>query len=98
MQFRFTYEGPVKATQFNQGTRAGIKHRDLKHDIRMVFHRQLKALWEHHPALSRANDPFRFMVLSKVSNMLEKELLRQKRFLNALSCGIVGLSHWLQKI
>ena len=41
MQFRLTYEGPLKS-----GASATTKH---KHKIRRVFHPQLRALWDSHP-------------------------------------------------
>lgn len=51
MQFRLTYEGPLFATQRDpisgQKDRRGIH----KHDIRRVFHAQLKRLWDIVPHL-----------------------------------------------
>lgn len=41
MQFRLTYEG-----RLNSGASATAKH---KHEIRRVFHPQLRALWDTHP-------------------------------------------------
>ncbi len=41
MQFRLTYEG-----RLNSGASATTKH---KHEIRRVFHRQLRAFWDIHP-------------------------------------------------
>jgi hypothetical protein len=43
MEFRLTYEGILLGASRNN-TRA--KH---KHEIRKVFHRQLRRLWEQHP-------------------------------------------------
>lgn len=43
MQFHLTYEGPLKG--------AGSTTPDHKHDLRRVFHRQLKRLWGTHQFL-----------------------------------------------
>jgi hypothetical protein len=45
MEFRLVYEGPLKAAS-NRNTRVREKH-----VIRKQFHKQLKTLWETHPAL-----------------------------------------------
>ena len=45
MEFRMTYEGRLAS-----GTSSSAKH---KHNIRRVFHNQLKALWATHPVLVR---------------------------------------------
>jgi hypothetical protein len=50
MEFRLTYEGPLRAG--NEGARDKRPSRmSHKHDIRRVFHSQLKALWAHTPFL-----------------------------------------------
>ena len=50
MEFRLTYEGPLYSTQKDP---VGQPHKraEHKHDIRLVFHRQLKHLWEIVPFL-----------------------------------------------
>jgi hypothetical protein len=46
MEFRLTYEGPLKAAT-SQNSRA--KH---KHEIRKLFHKQLVELWSRYPPLA----------------------------------------------
>lgn len=46
MDFRLTYEGPLR----------GNGSADHKHEIRKVFHKQLKRLWEIYPSLVQWND------------------------------------------
>jgi hypothetical protein len=48
MEFRLTYQGMLLGASRNS-TRASHKH-----DIRRVFHRQLKRYWDFHPYLSSA--------------------------------------------
>lgn len=48
MEFRLTYEGPLYGAS-NGNTRASHKH-----DIRRVFHRQLRQFWQVHPFLRNA--------------------------------------------
>ena len=48
MQFRMTYDGPL------YGSSRASPRPDHKHDIRRVFHRQLKRLWQAHPWLKEA--------------------------------------------
>jgi hypothetical protein len=50
MEFRLTYEGPLYADKFGKPR---AKH---KHDIRRVFHKQLRGLWDHHPVLKGFKD------------------------------------------
>lgn len=45
MEFRLTYEGPLQASTGNQPRSRN------KHQLRRVFHPQLKRLWEEHPVL-----------------------------------------------
>jgi hypothetical protein len=47
MQFRLTYEGPLYGSSRTNHGRA-----DHKHEIRKVFHKQLKRLWEITPMLA----------------------------------------------
>ena len=47
MEFRLTYEGKLLA---HKGGRSGHVH-----DIRQVFHKQLKVLWNEHPVLKRGH-------------------------------------------
>lgn len=46
MEFRLIYQGPLLAV----GSSKRVKH---KHQIRRKIHRQLRALWEEHPAINR---------------------------------------------
>jgi hypothetical protein len=48
MEFRLTYQGPLMGAS-RSSTRASHKH-----DIRRVFHRQLRRLWETEPYLKTA--------------------------------------------
>jgi hypothetical protein len=52
MKFRLTYEGKLYAdSKRDRDTRLSrAKH---QHELRKVFHKQLKALWENHKELSR---------------------------------------------
>ena len=51
MQFRLTYQGLLLAeTSKGELLRARASH---KHEIRKVFHLQLRRLWETHPALRK---------------------------------------------
>ncbi len=51
MQFRLTYEGLLLATQRDPLTGQQDKRGNHKHDIRQVFHAQLKRLWDIVPHL-----------------------------------------------
>ncbi len=51
MEFRLTYEGLLFAAS------AGNPRTKHKHEIRRVFHRQLKRLYELHPAFSNVRPP-----------------------------------------
>jgi len=48
MEFRLTYSGPLLGDRTDDRAPKRARH---KHDIRKHFHRQLKALWGHHPVL-----------------------------------------------
>lgn len=63
MQFRLTYAGPLRATQRDARAGEPAKHAENRHQIRTVFHRQLKALWEL-PPLKEADEPVTMMALS----------------------------------
>lgn len=54
MQFRLTYQGLL----LSEATRGGVlpARAEHKQSIRKVFHRQLKRLWEVHPALAGARE------------------------------------------
>lgn len=49
MEFRLTYEGPLRSS--GNGRDGNLAKREHKHDIRKVFHRQLRLLWEETPFL-----------------------------------------------
>ena len=51
MQFRLTYEGLLLATQRDPISGQQDKRGSRKHDIRQMFHAQLKRLWEVVPHL-----------------------------------------------
>lgn len=53
MQFRLTYEGLLLATQRDPLTGQQDRRADHKHDIRKIFHQQMKLLWEITPLLKR---------------------------------------------
>jgi hypothetical protein len=48
MEFRLTYSGPLKSHRDDKRLAERTLH---VHDIRRVFHGQLKKLWQEHPAL-----------------------------------------------
>lgn len=50
-EFRLTYDGPLRATQRDPVGGQPSAHLENKHDIRRVFHQQLKRLWEITPFL-----------------------------------------------
>ncbi len=55
MKFRLTYRGVVKPSQpgnNNETDRQQVSLADHKMEIRKVFHRQLRKLWDTHPTLS----------------------------------------------
>jgi hypothetical protein len=49
MEFRLTYEGPLRAEEYKREDRAG-RAKD-KHELRKHFHLQLRELWKEHPDL-----------------------------------------------
>jgi hypothetical protein len=49
VEFRLTYEGPLYAAS-NSGSRR-VRH---KHEIRRIFHKQLRIFWDGHPFLNKA--------------------------------------------
>ena len=51
MEFRLTYEGPLRSSNAGRDERPSRK--EHKHAIRKVFHAQLKQLWEITPFLRR---------------------------------------------
>lgn len=51
MEFRLTYEGPLYAYNVRRDEELSPPRAKHIHDIRRVFHRQLKALWNTHPLL-----------------------------------------------
>ena len=51
MEFRLTYEGPLYSTQKDPVNGQPDKRAEHKHDIREVFHHQLKRLWDIVPFL-----------------------------------------------
>lgn len=57
MQFRLTYEGPLPATNIGRDPNKPTRSL-LKHQIRQTFQKQLRALWEERPFLSRMFTPF----------------------------------------
>lgn len=56
MDFRLIYSGPLRATQRDPVSGQNDPRANHKHDIRRVFHRQLKQLWATSPLLT-ANPP-----------------------------------------
>lgn len=56
MEFRLTYQGPLPATQREQERKPNDPRPDIKHAMRKEFHKQLKRLWQVHPALSRGGE------------------------------------------
>ena len=52
MEFRLTYQGPLRSTQRDPEENHVDPRKDHKHAIRRQFHRQLKRLWEINPALN----------------------------------------------
>lgn len=54
MEFRLTYEGKLFATQRDPLSGQRDARADHKHDLRRVFHRQLRVLWGSVPFLKNA--------------------------------------------
>jgi hypothetical protein len=52
MEFRLTYQGPLRSAQRDPAGTQTDPRKDHKHAIRGQFHRQLKRLWEINPALN----------------------------------------------
>jgi len=52
MEFRLTYQGPLRSTQRDAEGSQSDRRKDHKHAIRRQFHQQLKRLWEINPALN----------------------------------------------
>lgn len=57
MQFRLTYEGPLKATQRDARGGEPSRHAENKHHMRMCFHKQLERLWAEIPNLNGKSPP-----------------------------------------
>lgn len=51
MEFRLTYEGPLRSTQGEPWGDQRDPRAEHKHEIRRVFHKQLRRLWEITPFL-----------------------------------------------
>lgn len=53
LDFYLSYRGPLKATQRDpkDGTIVKTAHWNLKHEIRLAFHVQLRKIWESHKLL-----------------------------------------------
>lgn len=51
MEFRLTYQGPLKSTQKDPVSNQADARAEHKHEIRRVFHKQLKKLWNSVPHL-----------------------------------------------
>lgn len=71
MEFRLTYEGVLLGASKNQ-TRASHKH-----EIRRVFHRQLRRYWESHPYLKTARVSHRREGMLKPEKLLADHLAEQ---------------------
>jgi hypothetical protein len=52
MEFRLTYPRPLRSHQDSGRLSQRSRH---VHDIRRAFHRQLKTLWQEHPAIQQIN-------------------------------------------
>lgn len=78
MEFRLTYSGPILGASRNE-TRAAHKH-----EIRKVFHKQLKRLWEVHPFLSEttALNPDDFVRTRNSGNLLDNKIRNYQNFGN----------------
>ncbi|MHB1304138.1 MAG: hypothetical protein ACYCZB_11800 [Acidiphilium sp.] len=72
MEFRLTYEGPVNPAS----SRNGIP--DNKHQIRKVFHRQLKRLWAVSPSLKAYSGPQFLTVTTHAAPATSQEALAEK--------------------
>lgn len=55
MEFRLTYEGKLLATRNDKRVLERSHH---IHDIRQVFHKQLKFLWQVHPVLIKSSNAY----------------------------------------
>jgi hypothetical protein len=51
MEFRLTYQGPLRSAQRDPEKGQRDPRADHKHEIRKIFHNQLKRLWDITPAL-----------------------------------------------
>lgn len=52
LRFRLVYDGELRPSGNDAGLNAGLRVASHKHDIRKVFHRQLKQLWVEHRTLA----------------------------------------------
>ena len=72
LDFHLTYRGPLRPTQNDPkpGTPTLTSKWNLKHDMRLQFHEQLKALWEIHPLLAEKG--------AKSGGLLSKQRLSEQ--------------------
>jgi hypothetical protein len=57
MEFRLTYTGPLYATQRDPVPGQAPRHTQNRHDLRVAFHHQLKALWQIAPLTQDSGAP-----------------------------------------
>lgn len=63
MEFRLTYQGPLRSSQREPIGTQRDPRADHKHEIRKTFHRQLKRLWATSLAAKHATFGFNFVPL-----------------------------------
>lgn len=76
MEFRLTYEGPIRATQRDSRPGQPSRHIENKHLIRVAFHKQLRRLWSVVPALQPQNGGF--LTIGVPQRAITKEALAEK--------------------
>ncbi len=83
VEFRLTYEGSLLASGNVREEKENIAKAIHKQEMRKVFHKQLKRLWDNRPALkSMLNDPQDFLSVNRVDRTTRFETLPQR-----FACG-----------
>src|SRR5215208_219921 len=59
VEFRLLYRGPLRATQRDAQPGSGVptKHWQLKHEMRLVFSKQLQTIWKETPFIANNQKP-----------------------------------------
>ena len=67
MEFRLTYQGPLRSSQRDPAGQQNEPRADHKHNIRKTFHQQLKRLWAETESLSHGR-PTKFVTVNAPPN------------------------------